>query len=164
MTTKLRLAAATLLALGTIGLGALSASAADDEHPFKASFSGRARLISQTTVSFIGTGRATHMGRITTDGLVVVTGPDSSCPGGLANVNVETLTAANGDKLTITARDVACPTGPGQYHGTGHWTVTGGTGRFSEAVGQGSIEGGPDFNAGTFSISMKGHIDWDSDT
>src|SRR3984893_16130080 len=40
MTTNLRPAAATLLALGTLGLGALSASAADDEHPFKASFSG----------------------------------------------------------------------------------------------------------------------------
>jgi hypothetical protein len=164
VTKKLRIAAATLLALGTLGLSAFPASAAGHQHRFKASYSGRARLISQTTASFIGIGRATQMGRITTDGLVVVTGPDSSCPGGLANVNVETLTAANGDKLTITAQDVACPTGPGRFHGTGHWTVTGGTGRFSDAAGQGSIEGGSDFNAGTFSITLKGHIDWDSDT
>ena len=43
----------------------------------------------------------------------MVTGPDSSCPGGLANDHYETLTAANGDTLMLISYDVACPTGPG---------------------------------------------------
>ena len=128
MVKKLRASAATVLALGTLCLCANSASAGNSV-PFTARFSGSAELTSQTTTSFAGAGIATQMGTVSTEGHADLTGSDSSCPGGVANVNVETLTAANGDKLTITSQDVACPTGPGQYHGTGHWTVTGGTGR-----------------------------------
>jgi hypothetical protein len=164
MTRELRLAAATLLALGTVGLSAISASADGHEDHFTAAFSGSARLTSQTTASFTGTGHATHMGRIATDGNVSATGFDSSCPGGIANVNVEALTAANGDRLTMSSQDVACPIGPGRLHGIGHWSVTGGTGRFSNATGQGSLDGYSDFNAGTFSITLTGHVDLGADT
>jgi hypothetical protein len=159
ITKELRLSAATLLALGTLGLGAISASAANQQVPLKATFAGSAQRTSQTTVAFSGTGNATQMGRITTDGHVDITGSDSSCQGGVANVNVETLTGANGDKLTISSQDVACPTGPGQYHGTGKWTVTGGTGKFSDATGQGSFDGHSDFNAGTFTTTLTGALD-----
>lgn len=98
------------------------------------------------------------MGRIETGGRAYISGPDSSCPGGVANLNVEMLTAANGDTLTISSQDVACPTGPGRYHGTGQWTVIGGTGRFSETTGQGSYDGSADFNAGTFVIDLTGAL------
>jgi hypothetical protein len=158
MIRKLHLAAVTFLALATPGLGAASASAASSPIPFTASFSGSAAITSPTTTSFSGTGTATQMGRIASQGHVDITGSDPSCPGGVANVNTETLTAANGDRLTITSQDVACPTGPGEYHGTGHWTVTSGTGRFSNATGQGSYDGTADFNAGTFVINLTGAI------
>ena len=99
------------------------------------------------------------MGRIVTVGHALVTGFDNTnCAGGVANTNVETLTAANGDTLTITSADVACPTGPGEYHGTGHWVVTGGTGRFSDARGDGSLDGISDFGAGTFVVCLTGAV------
>jgi len=82
-----------------------------------------------------------------------------SCPGGFANKNVETLTAANGDKLMLTGpHDVGCPIRPGVVHGTGDWTVTGGTGRFAGATGQGTFDGGANFNTGTFSFQLTGTI------
>ena len=150
--------AATLLGLGALALGTSAASAAGNQVPFKASFSGSAAITSQTTTSFAGTGIASHMGRIVSEGHADITGSDGSCPGGVANVNAETLVAANGDTLTITSQDVACPTGPGRYHGTGRWTVTGGTGRFDSASGQGTYGGNADFTAGTFTITLTGTL------
>jgi len=73
-------------------------------------------------------------------------------------VNTEILTDAHGDTLTIVSQDVSCPTGPGQFNGTGAWTVSGGTGRFAGATGQGSASGGADFSAGTFTMSLNGTV------
>src|SRR4051794_36787245 len=157
-TRKLRLLVAVLIALGTIGLSASAASAANVQVPFHASYSGRADFTSDTTVLFQGTGIATHLGRSTNEGHILITGPGSGCPGGLANTNIETLTAANGDVLTLTSYDVACPIGQLVFQGTGHWIVTGGTGRFSGATGQGTIDGGSDFNQHQFHIELTGTI------
>jgi hypothetical protein len=159
MIKKLQLAALTLLTFATLGLAPGSASANSSPIPFRASFSGSAAITSPTTTSFAGTGVATEMGRIANQGHVEITGSDPSCPGGVANVNVETLTAANNDTLTVTSQDVACPAGPGLYHGSGQWTVTGGTGRFNRASGEGSYDGSADFNAGTFTINLTGNVD-----
>jgi hypothetical protein len=158
MIEGLRAPAMALIAAGSLVLGANAASAASGHATFKTTFSGSAQLTSETTASFVGAGSATRMGRITNDGQVVVTGPSDMCSGGLANINTETLTNNDGDTVTITSDEVACPTGPGQYHGTGQWTVTGGTGRFSGATGQGSLDGDSDFSAGTFSITLIGTL------
>ena len=133
-------------------------AASTHEVPFQGSYSGTAVFTSATTVTFSGAGIATHLVRGTNEGYTVVTGPDSSCPGGLANVNYETLTAANGDTLILISYDVGCPMSPGAFHGTGHWVVTGGTGRFSGASGQGSFDGHSDFNQGVFSFQLTGTI------
>jgi len=53
-------------------------------------------------------------------------------------LHLTTLTAANGDSLVFSCKDVACHTGSGGYIGTGQWTVTPGTGRFTGATGQGT--------------------------
>ena len=161
MTRKRRMLVVMLIAMGTIGIGANSASAAAGHQvPFRASYSGTAAFNSTTgTALFTGTGIASHLGLSTNENHITVTGPDTSCPGGFANKNVETLTAGNGDKLMLTGpRDVGCPTRPGVVHGTGDWTVTGGTGRFAGATGQGTFVGGADFNQGTFSFQLTGTI------
>jgi hypothetical protein len=155
---KLVSAAAILVALGAL-LAPDAASAQTHPLPFNATFSGAAAFTSQTTTSFTGAGNAINMGQIVTIGHALITGSDNTnCAGGIANTNFETLTAANGDTLTISSADVACPTGPGQYHGTGHWVVTGGTGRFSDASGVGSFDGNSDFGAGTFAINLTGTV------
>ena len=135
-----------------------AASASGRGSPFQAHFSGAAQITTATTTSFIGSGMATRTGRITTNGGADITGSDSSCPGGVANTNFETLTTPDGDTLTLSSQDVACPTGPGTYHGTGHWSITGGTGRFDGAIGQGSFDGSSDFNEGTFTITLTGTL------
>jgi hypothetical protein len=159
MTWKRHLLVVMLVTIATIGIGVNSASAADTQVPFHASYSGTAAFTSATTALFTGTGVASHLGRSTNVNHITVSGPATSCPGGFANINVETLTAANGDTLVLTGdHDVGCPTVPGVVHGTGDWIVTGGTGQFAGATGQGTFVGGADFNKGTFSFQLSGTI------
>jgi hypothetical protein len=161
MIKELRLAVGTLLALGVLGLGASAASADSSQIPFTASYSGSATWTSPTTIALAGTGNATHMGRVTNEGIVYLTNFNSPCPDGpdgVASINVETLTAADGDSLMIRSEDVACPTGSGLYQGTGHWTVTGGTGRFSGATGEGPFAGTADLNQGLFTSRPTGTL------
>jgi hypothetical protein len=146
----------------TVGLlvGTVLPAAAADQVPFRSTYSGAAVFTSQTTVSLIGRGQATYLGRSSNSGLVVIAGSDSSCPGGVANTNTETFTAANGDTLEIVSTDVACPI-PGatlRFHGTGTWVVIGGSGRFTGASGSGTLDGISDFAAGTFQITLDGTI------
>jgi hypothetical protein len=153
------LLAAMLIVLGAVGIRAIPVSAASTQQvPFSASYSGTAILTSPTSATFSGTGTATYLGASTNQGNSVVTGPDSSCPGRLANNHYETLMAANGDTLSLISYDVACPMSPGQFHGIGHWVVTGGAGRFSGASGQGTFNGHSDFNQGVFSFQLTGTI------
>jgi hypothetical protein len=147
-----------LLAVGAILLSAQPAVAARTQVPFVGTYSGSAAFTSETTVSFSGTGISTIIGLSANDGRIVITGPDGSCPGGLANVHTETITAANGDSLTFIAHAVACPTGPGVFHGTGHFVIGGGTGRFAGATGQGTLDGRADFNEGRFRFTLNGTI------
>jgi hypothetical protein len=152
-----------VIPLGALGIRAVSVSAAaTHDVPFTGTYSGAASFTDPSVGSFFsGNGIATHLGASTNQGHAVLTGADSSCPGGIANTHYETLTAANGDTLSLTSYDVACPitaTSPGMFHGTGHWVVTGGTGRFSRASGQGTFDGHSDFNQGIFSFQLTGTI------
>ena len=148
-----------VLAAGPLLLAPGPAAASSSARPLTVTFAGHVEMPVFGAPVFAGGGQATHMGRVATDGYAFITGPDeTTCPGGLANVHVETLTAAAGDTLTITSLDVACPVGPAQFDGTGHWTVTGGTGRFENANGAGTFDGTLDFAAGTFSITLKGAV------
>lgn len=155
--TTSRIVAATVIMVATAGLGT-GAAHADGDVPFRASYSGHAVFTSETTVSFDGTGIARHLGLGVNHGDITLTGPDSSCPGGLANTHIDTLIGANGDSITITAHDVACPIGFMQFRGTGHWVVTSGTGRFTDATGSGTIGGNADFITQQFSFVMSGTI------
>jgi hypothetical protein len=135
-----------------------AASAAPTGVRFVSYYAGSAAFTSASTVQFSGSGKASLRGASTNTGNIVIHGPDASCPGGLANTNVETLRAASGDILVLTMYDVSCPVDINVYHGTGHWEVTGGTGRFFGATGQGTIEGDADFNQGKFAIAMVGTV------
>ena len=92
MTRKLRMLVVMLIAVGTIGMGANSASADGPQVPLNGTYSGVAAADFGTgTITFSGTGISTSLGLSTNAGYAQVTGFDSSCPGGLANVNYETL-------------------------------------------------------------------------
>ncbi|HST25777.1 MAG TPA: hypothetical protein VLJ76_07280 [Gaiellaceae bacterium] len=138
------------------------AGARDGQVPFSASVSGTASFTSQTTTEFIGVGQATHMGRISSVGEVSFTPPNAA--GCYPNINIETLTAANGDQLVVRSDDQACPIGPTSFHGFGNWVVVGGTGRFADATGKGSFDGesdfGPGFSPGPFHFTLTGTVSY----
>jgi hypothetical protein len=153
-----------LAAAVTLGLVALTpATAANGQMPFEAHLSGTAGFASPTTVEFHGGGTATHLGWSLNDGLAVLGSPTNSCPGGtpgIPNVHTETVAAANGDELVIRMVDLACPTGAFTFHGTGHWTVLEGTGRFQDLTGQGTVEGNTDFETNSFELTLTGTLSY----
>jgi len=157
MIRKPHLVTAMIVVAGTFGLAVPNAFAVTV--PFSARYSGSALWTSPTTIALLGSGTATQLGRVANSRTVYLTNFNSSCPDGpdgVASVNVETLTGADGDTLTIESDDVACPVGPGLYDGTGRWKVTGGTGRFNGASGGGQFTGTADLNQGRFSSNPTG--------
>jgi hypothetical protein len=155
---RLVLVAMPLALMASVTGGSAASAATDHQIALHGSFSGTAAFTSTTTALFTGTGTAGHLGRSRNENNITLTGP-ASCPGGFGNINVEKLTAANGDTLVLTGdHDQACPTGPNAVHGIGEWTVTRGTGRFAGATGKGTFDGVADFDRGTFSFQLNGTI------
>jgi poly(3-hydroxybutyrate) depolymerase len=155
----LSLAVAAVAALGLVAPA--RASAVNEGVPFMAQMSGTAAFIDPTTAEFHGGGQATFLGQFVSDGVAVLDAPTGTCPGdvpGIPNVHTETLIAANGDQLVIRMVNFACPTGPFTFHGTGHWTVPGGTGRFENVTGEGTIEGDANFETSTFALTLIGAL------
>jgi hypothetical protein len=158
MTMRLRPWTVSTAVMLVAGAGAGPADAVPRHAaPLVGSASGTVRP-GQQGILFAGEGHVSRLGRVANLGVAVITGPDRSCPGGLANINTETLTTPSGDSLTLRSVDVACPTGPGRTHGAGTWTVTAGSGRFEGATGQGTAEGDADFAAGTFVMNLDGWV------
>lgn len=151
--------AAAAAALGLVAPA--PANAVNDGVPFRAQLTGTAAFTGPTTAEFHGAGQATYLGQFASDGVAILDQPTGTCPGGvpgIPNVHTETLTAANGDRLVIRMDNLACPTGPFTFHGTGHWSVLGGTGRFEGVIGEGTDEGDADFEANTIAFSLTGTI------
>jgi hypothetical protein len=139
-----------LLPLAVAGIGANSASAAAAPAvPFKADVSGSVSL-GTGAFTLAGQGKASHLGMTGYTGSGVFTGP-------LSDTLTETLTAANGDTLTILCQQVLEDLGNGMLRGADEWTVIGGTGRFAGATGSGS---GETFVHGlnTASVTFNKHI------
>jgi hypothetical protein len=94
-------------------------------------------------IAIADNGHATHLGRVSDVGQVIVDlasqpGPTPDCH---TNTRTALFTGANGDQLALALHGVSCDTGAtsgitGVSHDT--YVVTGGTGRFSGATGQGT--------------------------
>jgi len=103
-------------------------------------------------VSITGEGHASHMGRssaITTDQRINLEDGTGTATYILMGVNGDTVVVA------ITAQDTNIP---GGVAFVGDYTVIGGTGRFDEATGSGSMEGsalfsGPTSGVGSFTLA-----------
>jgi hypothetical protein len=149
-----------IFALGVVGLGANAASAASNTVPFKSSVAGTASVsgtMKGSSITLAGAGSASNLGKVSYKASGVITGTDPAT-GVITDTLTETLTAANGDTLTILCNQVATPISPGVFHGVDNWTVTGGTGRFSGASGSGSGDTHADLIAGTFTKAENGTI------
>ena len=98
--------------------------------PCPAGVSGADACVSQTAV-----GTATHLGQTTKRSLVALTFISPSCA---TFIEYTTFTAANGDTLTAVQSGTACFTSPTTVSATATYTITGGTGRFVGATGNGT--------------------------
>ena len=133
-------------------------ASAKKQVPFRAAFD----TVFESTVNFpivsvhvTGDGKATHLGRTaieTTDQEVnLLTG---------ASTATYHFTAANGDELVAEFNFLALPT-PTGFTLIGDWEITGGTGRFTNASGSGTLEGRADFTSATGGVghfTMTGTI------
>ena len=120
----------TLTAIVGLALPALG----DDGRPFRGHVDEMIRdaepVADGLLVTTTGAGQATHLGRFTRLGMVVVHA-DGSAKG------TAVFTAANGDQLFMEIEGV--PTNSPTIGGT--FTFTGGTGRFSDASGEADFMG-----------------------
>jgi len=152
-------AGALLLAAGSLALSAPSEAADQRAVPLEGWYSGsvvvNGPLAVGTTADVSGAGNATQLGRLRHSGSAVIT---SLLPNGFTNVLTETLTAANGDTITLLCTEVATEVSAGVFHGVDSWVVIGGTGRFAGATGSGTAETEVDLRNGTYSKRISGSI------
>ena len=140
--TRYEPARLTLLASVLVFAGLAAGVRADDARPFSATLDGFASPVFQPDGCTIindehGTGTATHLGAITWVSHEVVN-ICSNPPGQV--VGQITLTAADGDLLFGEYEALAnLDFGAGQVTANGQLQVTGGTGRFAGASGEGVI-------------------------
>ena len=142
-----------------LALSVMTASASQNL-PFRLGDEGTITFTSLSTAATAGTGNATHMGRIMSDGNLTIVG-QVSCNGnevGFAAEMQDTFTAANGDKVMTAITTQLCPIAPGIYHGVGTYIVTGGTGRFSNATGSGVFDGTANFTTRAIICALSGTI------
>jgi hypothetical protein len=128
--------------------------------PFTGTFSGTGTAAALPedrcpvlTVEILGTGNATHLGRYTTE--------QSHCaaPPSLAFTDGEfTFTAASGDQIRGTYFGEFVPLDPPLFTIDGHFSITGGTGRFTGATGGGEASGVQNLATGDVTVSLVGTI------
>ncbi len=134
------------LALLTVmlGFGVLAGTAAADPGgtnlPLRVSGSGTVNE-DFFSGSLSGGSLALHLGKGSFSGSSFVDGFPNGCPdtGTGAQVSIQ-LVAANGDTLNMNVDQTVCEVGSAlDFDATGTYTITGGTGRFSNATGSGTL-------------------------
>jgi hypothetical protein len=148
-----------ILSLAVV-LSALPAAFASVSSPFNGNGSGTFVDTSLTTVLITGTGHYDHLGLTSLRFPSTITG--SAACGGFTATEQDTYTGASGDSVFQTVHDTICPTTtPNAFTLTGSFTVTGGTGRFANASGSGTVQASITFTSatgGTFSGTQTGTI------
>lgn len=115
-----------------------SADAAGVDRPLRIDGSSSCQPIVSSVTECSGSFTGTHLGTGTHTRRVTLTGPfvKGCAPGG----RVGSFTAANGDVVFHQGSGILCRT-PRGISFTGTYTITGGTGRFAGASGEGTFNG-----------------------
>ena len=149
-------------AVGMAFLVAPAVPAAAAETPFKADFSVQASFVPLSpgvlAGSTSGAGKAAHLGRMTVSSTEVL--DFTAVPGAVTVRDGRmVLVAASGDEVFGTYATIGpLPDANGYLPLSGTFVVTGGTGRFSDATGGGTIEGVASVVTGIASLSYRGTI------
>ncbi len=160
MRTWSRPCIAAVLALGASL--ALVSPAAAAETPFKSDFTLQASFVPVTPGVFLGTtsgaGHASHLGRVAATSTEVL--DFTAFPGRLSVRDGQlVMIAANGDELHWSySGGGPLPDASGLSAITGTFVITGGTGRFADASGGGTVEGVASVVTNTVSLHYRGTI------
>jgi hypothetical protein len=151
----------SVLGLLTI-LSAFPAAFAAHSTPFNGSGTGTFTDTSPTTVLITGTGYYDHLGFTTLRFPSTITGT-AAC-GGFTATEQDIYTGASEDGVYLTVHDTICPTStPVSFQLTGAFVITGGTGRFTDASGSGTVSAAVTFTSatsGTFAGTQSGTISY----
>lgn len=133
---------------------------ARDAVPFKATVAITERIQEGTEGCFMngyitGTGTAAHLGKVTLATTDCIN-PISATAFSFAS-NQLILTAANGDQVFATYSGILSTEGTVGVV-TGGYQIVGGSGRFSEATGAGTVQGMQDMTTGKGQIQVTGTI------
>ena len=109
---------------------------------------------------------ATHLGRSTSNATGVLTlfiarpctTPDGQPGVEYASTTEQVIVAANGDELFATTSVTGCGDGVGLTEPAGTYSITGGTGRFEGATGEGSVSTSVVSSEGSFASSWTGTV------
>jgi hypothetical protein len=112
----------------------------------------------QLCINAIGSGQATQLGNTAESASVVSDLASTSAPGCHTETRTTTLTAANGDQITLQATGENCSTGPTTVTATDAYMVTGGTGRYFGATGSGTNTVAADRASGTAVVTFSGTL------
>ncbi len=98
-------------------------------------------------ITAVGKGYATHLGKITESAIVDVDVNPADAQNGCApETRTTTLTAANGDTITMFGTGLSCAATSDAHD---NYVITGGTGRYRGASGNGN-----EYNVHTFTVPM----------
>jgi hypothetical protein len=131
----------------------------------KAGFDGAIQITAvgpngPTAAAYSGLGQGTHLGQAQMQGVINVTGA-ADCANGFTATHIDTLTASNGDQLSVKITETSCPRpepNSNIYDCVGTYIITGGTGRFANQTGSGKWSGTVTFSpsgSGTFSTTYS---------
>jgi len=154
---KLRHSLFVLVAAFAVSLASVAVSAVAAETPFKGTVNAVETVevvVPTLSVTRDGTGTAPSLGKFTVHITLEVNIPTGHATG------AATFTAANGDTLTATVDGQGTPTTtPGVVSIVEVYTITGGTGRFSDATGRFTLNATLDQATGVSSGTFSGAID-----
>jgi len=144
-------------------LGTVAASADAATVPFRAAISetftiNPACFPARLCGDIIGSGQASHLGKITESATIVSYLSTPLGGGCFPETRTTTLTAANGDELTLVAAGTNCATSPTTVVASDAYTVTGGTGRFAGASGGGTVSATVDLATSTAVVTLSGTL------
>lgn len=120
-------------------VGLFPAALATHFTPFNGSMSGNGTATSTTTNSITATVHLNHFGKSRLVGVTTVTGT-TGC-GGFVGTEKDTITSADGEQVFVSGNGTSCMvrSSPPEFQDTVSFTIIGGTGRFADASGSGTV-------------------------
>lgn len=105
-----------------------------------------------------GSGQAAHLGNIVESATIISYLSKPLGAGCFPESRTTTLTAANGDQITLAATGKNCATSKTILTGVDSYTVTGGTGRFGGASGSGTVSASVNQANATAEVTLTGTL------